>query len=62
MSEGAKRLNKMIADKVQRILDNTESIQGLDIIIHGDVDNGVTISYTVNERIFPVPIGGAENE
>lgn len=62
MSESANRLNKMIVDKVQKILDNTDSIQGLDISIHGDVGNGVTIRYTVDERVFPIPTGGAENE
>ena len=62
MSESANRLNKMIVDKVQKILDNTDSIQWLDISIHGEVGNGVTIRYTVDERVFPLPIGGAKNE
>lgn len=63
MSESANRLNKAIVDKVQKILDNTESIQGLDVYIHGEVGNGVTIRYTVDERVFPLPTGGEkENE
>lgn len=62
MSDSANRLNKMIVDKVQKILDNTECIQGLDIYIHGEMGNAVTIRYTVDERVFPIPTGGAENE
>ena len=52
-SEGRKKLEKAIMDKIQNIFDNAEIIDNFDISIHGAYDEVTTITYKVEERIIP---------
>lgn len=46
-----KRLNKAIVDKIESVLENTESIRDLDIQIHGAYDEIPTIRYNIEEIV-----------
>lgn len=52
-SEGRKKQEKAIIDKIQNIFDNAEIIDNFDISIHGAYDEVTTIKYKVEERIIP---------
>ena len=47
----SEKLNKAIVDKVENVLENTESIQQLDINIHASYDDIPTIRYEISEII-----------
>lgn len=52
-SEGRKKLEKAIMDKIQNIFDNAEIIDNFEVSIHGAYDEVTTITYKVEERIIP---------
>ena len=56
-SEGRKKLEKAIMDKIQNIFDNAEIIDNFDISIHGAYDEVTTITYKVEERIISMEEG-----
>ena len=47
----SERLNKAIVDKVESILNNTESIRDIDIHIQGSIAEAPTIRYCIEEII-----------
>jgi hypothetical protein len=53
MKENARKFNQVIVDKLQKVLDNTDRIDSIDIRITGSRVEATTIDYRITELIMP---------
>lgn len=53
MKDNARRFNQDIVNKLQKVLDNTDRIDSIDIRIYGCRDTATMIDYKISEFIMP---------
>ena len=53
MKENARKSNQVIVNKLQKVLDNTDRIDSIDIRIYGSRVNATMIDYRITEFIMP---------
>ena len=61
MKDNARRFNQDIINKLQKVLDNTDRIDSIDIRIYGDRETATMIDYKISEFIIPTTAERSEH-